>query len=279
MNAGKGFIYSNPDQMVFLKKENIVYGKVEQLTYYSQTAQKDMPVNVILPPGYTKKKKYPVLYLLHGYFDNQNGMLSKEIGLVSMLGNLTASGEICEMIVVLPYIFCSKEKEICDSMNLQNSLYYDNFINDLKTDLMLFIEQNFSVAKGRENTAITGFSMGGREALFIGINLSNLFGYVGAACPAPGLTPGKDLSRHPGQLTIEELKYKEEKGMPYLTFLSAGSNDEAVENAPEEYHKLFTNNHVEHVWCVIPGGSHNETSVKPHLYHYLKMIFKDNQSN
>ena len=56
----------------------------------------------------------------------------------------------------------------CTGMDLANCFAYDNFINDLTTDLMPFIEGSFSVAKGRENTAITGFSMGGRESLFIG---------------------------------------------------------------------------------------------------------------
>ena len=96
------------------------------------------------------------------------------------------------MIVVFPYIYTSKTKEACDGLNLENSLNYDNFIHDLTNDLMPYIEKNFSVKTGRENTAITGFSMGARESLFIGLTRSDLFGYVGAACPAPegGVTIG-----------------------------------------------------------------------------------------
>lgn len=76
---------------------------------------------------------------------------------------------------------------------------YDNFINDLANDLMPFIEENYSVLTGRENQAIAGFSMGGREALYIGFTRPDLFGYVLAIAPAPGLTPGTDWAMtHPG---------------------------------------------------------------------------------
>ena len=54
-------------------------------------------------------------------------------------------------------------------MNLENSLAYDNFINDLEKDVMPFVEKTFFVSTGTENTAIAGFSMGGRETLYIGI--------------------------------------------------------------------------------------------------------------
>ena len=53
---------------------------------------------------------------------------------------------------------------------------------------MPYIEKTYSVKTGRENTAITGFSMGGRESLLIGMQRPDLFSYIGAICPAPGVT-------------------------------------------------------------------------------------------
>lgn len=267
--------FTIPEPSVFLKKEGVTYGNIQSLTYYSNTAERDTPVNVVLPPHYTIDKKYPVLYILHGFYDTQNWMLRDDVALLHLLGNLIANGEAKEMIVVLPYIFCRKDRTICNTMTYETSLGYDNFINDLKTDLMTFIGQNFSIAEGRDNTAITGFSMGGRESLFIGINMSDKFGYVGAACPAPGLTPSTE-SWNPGQLAIEEIKYDKNKGVPYLTFISAGTNDHIVGNSPENYHNLFTKNGVQNLFYMIPNGEHNATSVRPHLYHYLKMIFHTN---
>ncbi|MCI5891917.1 MAG: esterase family protein, partial [Clostridiales bacterium] len=65
MDSVKGLINTTPDSSVFTKKDGVTYGTVRSLTYYSQTAERETPVNVILPPNYTEDKEYPVLYILH----------------------------------------------------------------------------------------------------------------------------------------------------------------------------------------------------------------------
>ncbi len=257
------------DEAVFERRGGVEYGSVENITYYSKTAERDTRANVILPPKFDKDKKYPALYILHGYTDNEDWMLREDVGLINMLGNLTADGEIKEMIVVLPYIFCSKEKRVCDGMNLENTLCYDNFINDLKADLMPYINVHYPVKEGRENCAITGFSQGGREALFIGVKMPATFGYVGAVCPAPGLVPVPGSSLHPGQIEEAELTFDENT----LTFISAGENDDVVGVFPELYHNLLLKNGNKNLWHVVPEGFHDPSSVKQHLYNFLRLIF------
>ena len=75
---------------------------------------------------------------------------------------------------------------------------FDNFINDLRDDLMPYMEENYSVATGRENTAIAGLSMGGRESLYIGTKLTNQFAYIGAFCPAVGVLKSEDYTTEEG---------------------------------------------------------------------------------
>ncbi|MCI5845615.1 MAG: alpha/beta hydrolase-fold protein, partial [Oscillospiraceae bacterium] len=249
----------------------VEYGTMTKYQYYSTTRERMTNVNVLLPPGYDENETYPVLYALHGYWETEDSLAA--MGNVrNMLGNLISTGDAEKMIVVFPYIYTSKYQETCSGLDLANSLNYDNFINDLTTDLMPYIESNFSVKTGRENTAITGFSMGGRESLFIGLTRSDLFGYVGAACPAPGLTPGSDLSLHPGQL--QENQLKPAYNQPYLIMLTGGGNDGTVGNQPSLYHNILTNNGVDHVWHSVTTGGHDATSVQPHFYNYLRYIFK-----
>ena len=251
----------------------VKYGTLTKYQYYSTTRERMTNVNVLLPPGYSENEKYPVLYAMHGYWENEDSLAA--MGKVrNMLGNLMSTGDAEKMIVVFPYIYTSKEQENCSGLDLQNSLNYDNFINDLTTDLMPYINSNFSVKTGRENTAITGFSMGGRESLFIGLTRSDLFGYVGAACPAPGLTPGVDLSMHPGQLQENELKPAYD--MPYLLMITGGGNDGTVGNQPSLYHNILNGNGVEHIWHEVSDGGHDASSVQPHFYNYLRFIFKTN---
>lgn len=258
-----------PPEEIFEKRDGAVYPMFEKHTYYSQTAERDTPVNVLLPEGYSEDKEYPVLYILHGYYDNQDWMAREIVHIPEMLSNLIADGAAKEMIVVLPYIYCSKDMPYCTGMDTQNTLNYDNFINDLMTDLMPFIESSFSVAKGRENTAITGFSMGGRESLFIGISHPETFGYIGAVCPAPGLTKG---SGDPWQLEESELAFSE--NAPQLLLISAAKHDGVVGSNPARYERIFTKNNTEHLWHTMSSTGHDASSVTPHLYNFFRMIFQ-----
>lgn len=258
-----------PPEEILEKKDGVHYPRFEKHTYYSQTAERDTPVNVLLPENYSEDRKYPVLYILHGYYDNQDWMARDTVHIPEMLTNLVSNGEAKEMIVVLPYIYCSKDMPYCTGMDTQNTLNYDNFINDMTTDLMPFIKENFSVADGRENTAVTGFSMGGRESLFIGISHPEIFGYIGAVCPAPGLTNG---SGYPWQLEEDQLAFNENP--PYLLLISAAKNDGVVGGNPERYDRIFTRNNVEHLKHTMSKTGHDASSVTPHLYNFLRMIFR-----
>lgn len=272
MDKYRDLIVELPKSDIYEKKDGVSYAEFKKYTYYSTTAERDTNVNVLLPPDYSEDKSYPVLYILHGYYDNEDWMARDVVAISKMLSNLYAQGEATEMIVVAPYIYCSKEMPYCTGMDLTNSLNYDNFINDLTTDLMPFIESTFSVAKGRENTAITGFSMGGRESLFIGFQHPELFGYIGAACPAPGLVPVINSPAHPGQMQPNEMVF--EDNAPFVLLLSASRSDGVVGTYPSSYHNNMEFRGTEHIWHEMNSTGHDHTSVKPHLYNFCRVIFK-----
>ena len=253
-------------------REGVKYSEFQKLTYFSSTAGRDTNVNVLLPPDYSEDKEYPVLYILHGFYDTEDWMTRSTVNLSTIYGNLLADSKAEEMIIVLPYIFCDKNMPYCTGMDLANCFAYDNFINDLTTDLMPFIENSFSTAKGRENTAITGFSMGGRESLFIGFERPDLFGYVGAVCPAPGLVEVPNSPMHPGQMTAEEMTFDDEK--PFVIFVSSSEMDGVVGTSPDSYRNIMTGNDVEYLSHVMKITGHDHSSVKPHLYNYLQFLFK-----
>lgn len=262
-----------PPKEIVNAQEGVTYSEFQKYVYYSTTAERDTSVNVLLPPNYSEEKEYPVLYILHGYYDSEDWMARPVVGISEMLSNLYINGEAEEMIVVLPYIYCSKDMPYCTGLDLQNSLNYDNFVNDLLTDLMPFIENTFSVATGRDNTAITGFSMGGRESLFIGFTHPELFGYIGAVCPAPGLTPVKNSPMHPGQMEEAELSFTENS--PYVLLISAAVNDGVVGSSPYSYHNMLDTNKTEHLWHTMAKTGHDHSSVTPHLYNFFRIIFQE----
>lgn len=250
------------------------YGKLVKTTYYSTTCEKERPVNVLLPAGYDEKKSYPVLYILHGILCDQNTMVGEEkAGNRVTICNMIAKGAAKEMIVVFPYMFASKAKDVCDAITLENTYSYDNFVNDLRDDLMPFIKANYSVKEGRENTAIAGFSMGGRESLAIALKLQETIGYVGAVAPAPGLVPGKDWAmEHPGMFAETDLVF--DKKYPIVFMICCGDADKTVGTFPRSYHEIFEKNKQNHLWWEIPGSDHGDPAITSLIYNYCSRIFK-----
>jgi enterochelin esterase-like enzyme len=86
------------------RRDGIAQGKVEELEYDSKTVGKKRKLVVYLPPDYSKDRKYPVLYLLHGAGDDQTGWTSEKKGrAAAILDNLYADKKIAPMIVAMPY--------------------------------------------------------------------------------------------------------------------------------------------------------------------------------
>lgn len=249
------------------EKSGVTYGTFEKITINSEVCKRNKNFNVLLPAGYTTSKKYPVLYVLHGYWGDEDALLDKgdaSLRLRQIIGNAIAAGEAEDMIVVFPDIYASDTQDKCDGLNDKNNAAYDNFINLLTKEIMPYMEQNYSIKTGRDNTAITGFSMGGRESLYIGFSRPDLFGYVGAMCPAPGLTT--DL------IPDSDLKFSGTS--PYLLMVSAGSNDQIVWSTPAGYHDTMNTNNVTHIWHYVTGGDHGGITIRPHMYNYVRAIFK-----
>ncbi|MCD7785041.1 MAG: esterase family protein [Oscillospiraceae bacterium] len=245
----------------------IQYGTFEKLTIYSDVCNRNKKFNVLLPAGYSEDKEYPVLYALHGYWGNEDSLLDAgdaSLKLQQIIGSAIADGEAEEMIVVFPNIYASDSQDTCDGLNAKNNAFYDNFINMLVDEIMPYIEENYSIKTGRDYTAITGFSMGGRESLYIGFTRPDLFGYVGAICPAPGLTD--DL------IDAEDMIFEDES--PYLLLISAGSDDTVVYSTPETYHNILEENGVTHLWNYAKDGYHGGNVIRPHIYNFVRAIFK-----
>ncbi|ORX42573.1 alpha/beta-hydrolase [Piromyces finnis] len=254
------------------KQGGVEYPTPKKVTYHSKTTNTDRPLNIILPSGYSESKKYPVLYLLHGIMGNEDSMLETGMGSITIPANLAKSGKSKEMIIVLPNEYAPEGgKEVEPAFNQEYFDGYDNFINDLVDSIMPYIESNYSVLTGRENTAICGFSMGGRNSLYIGFKRSDLFGYVGAFSPAPGVTPGTDFSGyHKGLFTEDSFRAQV---APIVTLISCGTSDSVVGQFPKSYHEILTRNNQEHIWFEVPGADHDGTAVSAGFYNFISAAF------
>lgn len=253
------------------RKSDRAYGTVEHVTYHSETTGLDRGASILLPPGYSTDKKYPVLYFLHGIFGDEYCIINDGNNKIpEILGNLAAEGKAREMIVVFPNMYATSDPNQKPGFDDAAIAPYDNFINDLVNDLIPYIESNYSVSSEKEDRAIIGFSMGGRESLFIGVSRPDLFSCIGAISPAPGLTPAKDWAMsHPGQLEESELKITDTENIPKLLMICCGTNDSVVGKFPLSYHEIMEKNEVEHLWYEVPGADHNDQAIRSGLYNFV----------
>lgn len=264
------------------KKDDVEYGTVEKFRYYSDITDSDREAIVALPPNYDDTKSYPVVYVMHGIGCTKEmfGTSVDGSSIARMIANAMAAGTCEEMIAVFPGIRVSNEPE--DNMHSnENYKHYDDFREDLINNLMPAMAEEYSVKSGRENTAVCGWSMGGREALYIGLSKPELFGYVAGFCPAFGLLPynNPDVKKsEDGLLTVEGtdgdvITLPEEYINNTYVQISAGTYDSVVHDEPMRYRDALKKGNVPTLFNEYPSG-HSEGVWEPGFYNLMINAFK-----
>lgn len=170
------------------KVQNVPHGTVAKIWYPSKKIGLERRrMTVYTPAEYeaNPKKKYPVLYLLHGSGGDENAW--SELGrAIQILDNQIAQGNAEPMIVVMPNSNCAEEAapgEYPNSMvkpaafkpRTMDGVFEYGFFDDI----VQFVERNYRVKSNKENRAIAGLSMGGFHSLYISANNPDKFEYVG----------------------------------------------------------------------------------------------------
>lgn len=256
------------------KKDSVDYGSREDITYHSDITGTDRHAIVMTPPDYDTDRKYPVLYLCHGGNGDENDWLSGKPDVIS--GNLLAENKTVPMIIVL--VNCRARAN--DGANPSDSLSdahmkaWTDFLYELQSDLMPYMQANYPVLTGRENTAIAGLSMGGRESLYIGFNIPDKIKYIGAFSPAFGIFEYTNFGYHEnGYFTEDTFTLPDEYKDNTTCMIMNGANDSMVRDEPEKYHNALVNNGVDHFYYTIPGD-HNMDVWSNGLYNFLKVVFR-----
>src|SRR5579872_2225523 len=195
----KAEAFPAPPEGFDTRRDGIDHGKLETVEYDSTTVGAKRKARVYTPPGYTKDRKYPVLYLLHGIGGDENEWPRGGKPDV-ILDNLYADKKAVPMIVVLPNGRASKDATARGPFNKQGPAFAA-FEKDLLQDLIPFIEKSYSVNADRESRALAGLSMGGGQALNFGLNNLDTFAWVGGFSSAPNTKRPADLVKDPAEAT------------------------------------------------------------------------------
>ena len=269
-----GIVLKCPVEMLKRRTE-VIYSKFTHETYYSELCKRERGITVLLPADYSEEKKYPVLYLLHGIFGDENSFAG-DANLPVLFGNLFADGVCDEFIVVCPHMYCaSDETDQAPDFKKPESLDpYDRIGRELKECLIPYINGKYSVIEGREGTYLAGFSMGGRETLYTFLQYPDQYRFICAIAPAPGILPAKDMfMEHAGCYKNEEdVKVPEGSVLPDKILILCGTKDSVVGKFPMNYHQVFEKNGIAHIWYEVPGADHDMTTQYSGIYNLLRVI-------
>lgn len=243
-------------------RTDIPHGKIDTISYSSQTVGAVRRALVYTPPGFSKSKKYPVLYLLHGIGGDEKEWLNQGKPQI-ILDNLYSEKKLQPMIVVLPNGRAMKDDRATGNIMAPDKVEaFATFEKDLLHDLIPFIEKMYPVSKERESRAVAGLSMGGGQSLNFGLGNLDKFAWVGGFSSAPNTKVPEQLVPSP-----EEARKKLK-----LLWISCGDNDNLM-SFSKRTHDYLSRENVPHIFYVEPGG-HDFKVWKNDLYLFSQLLFK-----
>jgi enterochelin esterase-like enzyme len=197
----------------------VPHGAVEVNTHDSALLKAPRQVLVYTPPGYQQgRARYPVVYLFHGTNDLAVGWtMAGRANLI--LDNFLADKKAVPMIVVMPWghalPFGAKPPAGQPGNN-------DVFEDYLMKEVVPLVEAKYRVAPGRRNHALVGLSMGGAQALQIGLHHRDRFGTIGVF--------GSGMTRADFETRFQKVSDGEKVD---LLFIGVGKEDGARARAKE----------------------------------------------
>jgi len=163
------------DQDIFAEKD-VPHGKVEQILFWSNEIGALKRAFVYTPPTYyqdKKKVRYPVLYLQHGYGEDETAWFTQGHANLIM-DNLIADGKIKPFIVVTTYGMINHAQ-----FGQIATFDYSPFERVLCNELIPYVDSHYRTLANKDNRAMAGLSMGGFTTQVVTLARPEMFGYYG----------------------------------------------------------------------------------------------------
>jgi enterochelin esterase-like enzyme len=249
------------DQDIYALKD-VPHGKVEQILFPSKSTNTSRRAFVYTPPGYGKdrSKRYPVLYLQHGWGEDETAW-SNQGHANLIMDNLIAAGKTQPFLIVMTYGMTNEVK-----FGQLRSFDITPFKTVLLDELIPYVDANFLTQADPAHRAMAGLSMGGMETRTITLANPGVFSYV-------GLLSG-------GSISMEDLeKSPDFKKNVKLLFVSYGSRE--LDNPrrgpwgdPKENTEAVTAAGLKTHFYVSPNTGHEFQSWRRSLYVMAPMLFQ-----
>jgi enterochelin esterase family protein len=162
--------------------QDVPHGALHELTYKSKALERFRRIIVYTPPGVEKAGRLPVLYLAHGYSDNE-ATWTVHGKAHWILDTLIAARRAVPMIIVMPDAHALPPG--ATSFSEYGPANSAAFCRELLEDIIPLVERTYDVVARPRSRAFAGLSMGGHHALTVALNHHDKFGWIGAFSSAP----------------------------------------------------------------------------------------------
>jgi enterochelin esterase family protein len=233
----------------------VPHGAVTYHVYHSDVLQGEREICVYTPPGFDRGKKYPVLYLLGGSGELAYSWATDgRVGF--MMDNLLAEGKAVPMIIAMP-----NNQVIHRSSANHTELSYKLFEEELRKQIVPFVERNYPVRQDRKGCALAGLSMGGRHAQFVGWKCLDLFASF-------GILSGGDLETE--KLSADFLNDPQTNRKIDYLFVGQGTHEEIPGTRTLALRDALVKHNIKHEYYAGGDGAHDWSTWR-HLA-YFKLL-------
>ena len=259
----------------FYALKDVPHGNMQQIIFPSKSTNSQKVAFVYTPPGYEKgSTKYPVLYLQHGWGENETSWgIQGKANLI--MDNMIAEGRIKPFIVVMAYGMTNTggrpggfRRPAGNAATPPNGaarpaggpprgMLDNGFQTVLLDELIPYVDAHFRTIANRDGRAMAGLSMGGMETHAITLDKPDVFAYW-------GLLSG-------GNYNIKEL---EGKPKPKLIFISYGSKENRGADALPQVASDLKAAGFNVATYVSPGTAHEFLTWRRSLYQMAPLLFK-----
>jgi len=279
--------------------KDVPRGVVRQRWYQSKVTGNWRRAYIYTPPDYdtNTKAKYPVLYLLHGWGENEQGWhVQGHVDVI--MDNLIAEKKAKPMIIVMDNLNTVKPGESAALYHARGAITQavpepppppgaapagrtggpgrggrgpmvsNVFTEMMLTDLIPMVERTYRAAPGRENRAMAGLSMGGAQTF--GTALSNLdkFAYIGGFSGSGGGRGGFDPKTSNGGVFADAAAFNKKVK---VLFLGIGS---AEGPGTKTFSEQLTQAGIKNIYYQSPGTAHEWLTWRRCFKEFAPLLFR-----
>jgi enterochelin esterase-like enzyme len=263
-NTTSSLLEVRGDGPTFYDGQSVPHGEIRTDWYPSKSLNQLRRLTVYVPPGYHNdlQTRLPVLYLLHGAQADETAWT--KLGHVNLiLDNLLAAQKIKPFLVVMPFGYGVDPN--APDPDRQNTA---RFSRDLLEDVIPYVESHYRAETNRDERAIIGLSMGGGEALSIGLNHLELFSYVGGF--SAGIGGSTNFSKTYSSLIANPERANSQL---HLLWIGCGKQDGSHLKELQNFAEFLTQNKIQYTLRET-GGAHTWMVWRRYLNEVAPMLFR-----